>query len=64
MQAIFRSTKERILSGAAFCGGKCIRAFSIPERVPVPAFVSDGVSKIAGRQCVFVIPVNRIGVFS
>lgn len=31
MQARYRSVKERILNGAAFCGGKCIRAFSIPE---------------------------------
>ncbi|GAU03725.1 hypothetical protein BSLA_02f0833 [Burkholderia stabilis] len=27
MQARYRSVKERILNGAAFCGGKYIRAF-------------------------------------
>jgi len=31
MQAIFRSAKGRIFNGAAFCGGKYIRAFSIWE---------------------------------
>ncbi|HIC7211202.1 hypothetical protein [Burkholderia stabilis] len=32
MQARYRSTEKRIFHEAAFCGGKCIHAFSIPER--------------------------------
>lgn len=56
--------KSAFLTGLHFVVVNVFSHFRFRKRMPVPAFVCGGVSKIAGRKDVRVIPVDLIIVFS
>ncbi|MGC3030103.1 hypothetical protein ACPUER_34105 [Burkholderia sp. DN3021] len=60
----FARLKGAFLAALHFAVVNVLAHFRFRKRVPVPALVSGGVSKIAGRKCMFVIPVHLIRVFS